>query len=142
IDEFWRSLRDQPEFNEPGVVEELQFTLQMAALTDHHLPLVRKFQAMKRNNGRETLRDLAAWDEEQWFQMLSGGREKGPALVPPATPGKDDVEKARNYAAVLAGRIEAAFPTAVIADRISRDSSSQYADLSTFFANNQKFEFN
>jgi len=137
IEDFWKALREHPQFNGEGVVDKLQLTLQFAALTRSHLPLI---QELQQKSSVKSLRDLAKLDDADWLALINkqaNGRAVG---FPPDVPGKDDAAKAANYARTLTHAIEKAFPTAVIADRISRDSLPGKDDLVAFFANNPEFD--
>ena len=48
IEEFWKGLEDNPRFKDK--VENLQFTLQLGALTKNHLPLVKEIHEMQHQN--------------------------------------------------------------------------------------------
>jgi hypothetical protein len=134
---FWKALREHPQFNGEGVVDKLQLTLQFASLTRSHLPLI---QELQQKGTVKSLRDLAKLDDADWLALINK-QWNGKAIgFPPDVPGKDDGAKAANYARTLTHAIEKAFPTAVIADRISRDNLPGKDDLLAFFANNPEFD--
>jgi len=136
IDQFWQKLATQPAF-QPALIDQIQFTLQLGALTRHHLPLVQAIQKLRAGRKVNTLRDLAKFDETDWTTVLN---QPGVG-VPTTVPGADAASKTRNYAAVLTRTIETAFPTAVIANRIGRDQVLTNPDVTTFFNNNPNFGF-
>src|SRR5262249_25947212 len=47
IEEFWQKLATNAAFQAPGLIDKIQFTLQMAALTRHHLPLIQVLQSRR-----------------------------------------------------------------------------------------------
>ncbi len=139
IEDFWKAVRTNPDFKASGVVEKLQYSLQLGALTANHLPLVKELQ---QDGTIKSLRDLAKLDADAWLERINkkvGGKAIG---FPPDVPGKDDEEKARNYAKAMARIIEEAFPTEVIAHRIEKDglpgkdNQALTKDLINFFSNN------
>lgn len=131
IEEFWQGL-EQTEL-QPSV-HELQYTLQLGVLTGNHLPLV---QHVKQLDSVSTLRDLAGLELDEWKGMIETYG------FPPDVPGKDDEEKANNYAQTIFRMIEDAFPTAVIAHKVENDNDipGNKEDLVRFFNINPNFEF-
>jgi hypothetical protein len=51
-------------------------------------------------------------------------------------PGKDNAEKARNYARAMAHMVEDAFPAAFLTNRLETDDLPGKRDLCTFFKAN------
>ena len=141
VEDFWSSLRQNPEFNADGLIEDLQFTLQLGTLTQNHLPLVEELQQMRRQGDLNSMRDLVKLDTNAWTQLINKRIAGGAVGVPKDTPGKDDAERTANYAAALVKLIEEAFPTAMIADRVAKDDFPGKNDLVRFFANQPDFEF-
>ena len=139
IEDFWQKLKQDPNFQQPGLIEDLQFTLQLGTLTQNHLPLVQEMKRRKGDGEIQQLRDLASLDTDAWLQLIKGPTKSGG--FPPDIPGKDDNEKAHNYATILMRIVEETFPTAVIAHRITRDEVPHKTGLSKFFANDPNFEF-
>lgn len=144
IEDFWKTLRETPEFSASGVVEKLQYALQLGALTGNHLPLVEELQ---QDETIKSLRDLAELDGDAWLERIKKEVDGKPIGFPPDIPGRDE-EKAGNYAKAMTRIIEDAFPTAVIAHRMEADNSTDApfkaevkGDLLKFFSNNPDFEF-
>lgn len=143
-EEFWKKLREDEDFKEGSLVDDLQLTLQLGTLTQNHLPMVRALQKQGPDGKLKSLRDLADLDEEGWTELIKkvGGKPIG---FPPGTPGKDDAEKISNYAKSIERTIEDAFPTAVFAARYKRKgipgTEDVKADIDTFFVNNPDFDF-
>src|SRR5262249_14355459 len=46
VEEFWKALANRSAFHD-GIVEKLQFTLQMGALTRQHIPLVQQLHRLR-----------------------------------------------------------------------------------------------
>jgi hypothetical protein len=59
---------------------------------------------------------------------------------PADVPGADDAHKAANYALTLERTIETAFPTAVVAARLTKNNAPADKDLIAFFNNNSGFD--
>ncbi|HYV06357.1 MAG TPA: neuraminidase-like domain-containing protein, partial [Blastocatellia bacterium] len=140
INTFWTDLRSNPTFRND--VDNLQFTLQVATLTQNHVPLIQELQRMRTAGEVDSLRDLVRFTASDWLLRINkrvGSQNIG---VPPGIPGSDDAEKARNYAATMVRIVQDSFPTAVIADRLAGDSwPRNKAGLTTFFQNNAGFDF-
>jgi len=98
IQEFWKALRSDPAFSTSGIVDKVQYTLQFGALTGNHLPLVKDLQ---QDGSIKSLRDLAKLDADAWLQRINKKVDGQPIGFPPEVPGKDDAEKARNYATAM-----------------------------------------
>jgi hypothetical protein len=130
IEKFWEDLRAKPEFADR--VDDLQFTLQLGALTRNHLPLV---QELQRDPEISTLRDLVRYDEAGWEGVLS---RPGVGL-PPDGPGTSD-EKPHNYARAMAHLVEDAFPTAFVAHRLEDEQTEGEEHLRAFFKGNEHFD--
>jgi peptidoglycan hydrolase-like protein with peptidoglycan-binding domain len=113
-DAFWREIESDPDFADRA--PELKFTVQLAALTQNHVPLVNAVKAMP--DIREAA-DLVRLTEERWTSLV---RDQGVG-VPPDTPGAGAEDKALNYARRLARQVEAKFPTLFFAARL--DEASQ-----------------
>jgi len=130
IEEFWQGMRESPDFQND--VDSLQFTLQVGALTNNHLPLVQEIQGMQRNGKLTSLQDLARFDVAEWWQRIDT------IGFPPDIPGDDDEEKANNYATIMAQKIEDVFPTAFTFHRIEQEENIEgKSDLLTFFAQSE-----
>lgn len=140
IEHFWQSLRQDEEFKND--IDTLQFTLQASTLTQNHLPLVKELQNLRREGKLQTPRDWAGLDEEAWARLILKQQTDGqPVGFPPDVPGKDNNEKTKNYAAMMARAIENAFPTPVIAHHLEKQNREEDADVVKFFRSNQDFEF-
>lgn len=140
IEHFWQALRQTDEFKDD--IDTLQFTLQVGTLTQNHLPLVQELHQLRREGKLQTPRDWAKLDANAWIDLIEKQQSDGqPIGFPPDVPGKDDAEKTKNYATMMAQLIEDAFPTPVIAHHIEQANRPEQADLVNFFRNNQNFEF-
>ncbi|MBS3777238.1 MAG: hypothetical protein KGY70_18730, partial [Bacteroidales bacterium] len=131
VEEFWSSL-EQTDL-EPHV-QELQYTLQLGVLTGNHLPLV---QHLKQLESISCLRDLAGLDVDNWKEMVQAHG------LPPDVPGKDDEEKADNYARTIFRMVQDAFPTTVVGHKLRREEEFVLPfqeTISDFFIDTPEFE--
>ena len=118
--EFWRSLAGDPRFASPGVVDDLRLTLQIAVLTQHHLPLMLQLRELRRTSQVRTLRDLAALDEDDWRRLLERTAVNGEIRLPPHIPGERPEDRVRNFLAGITEPLRAAFPTDEVRRAIAR----------------------
>lgn len=126
-EEFWERVADAPEFKDGKQLEEARFTLQLAALTAYHLPLVRAVQEIRQEKPLSSIRDLAQWDEDDWLKLVKI------AGVPEDVPGESQESKAKAYAAALQREVELAFPTDAIKAQISRNEPQLWEEIKPIF---------
>lgn len=131
---FWKRVRVETALFglTTAEIDRAQLTLQLGAVTQSHVPLVRALQA----RGVAALGDLAALDLDDWLVLIrssAGGHEVG---LPPdlAAAGLGQEE----YAQMLYSIVEDAFPTAMLAHRIGAFPGAE--PLAQFFAHNPGFE--
>jgi hypothetical protein len=106
---FWKQVKADPALADRA--DELEFTVQVAALTDNHLPLVTAVQAMP---GITTAADLVRLTDAQWTALV----QTNGVGVPAGTPGASADEQTSNYVQQIVGQVEAAFPTLFLAERL------------------------
>lgn len=139
--EFWKELSEHPDFKDEKNIGEIQFTLQVGALTKNHLPLVRMLQEMHASGEIGGFRDLAAFTVDDWASLLEKQMDNAVIGFPSNTPGENDKEKRRIYAATLAAMVREAMPTPVIASRVMNEGRPETEDLAAFFGDNPDFKF-
>lgn len=132
--EFWAALSLLPGFTETATIERLQRVLQWGALARYHKPLALELDARFTAGTEASVSDLAKLDVEGWKSILTD------VGVPADMPGADAEEKKANYAQLLAASIEMAFPTHVIANRLSQEPGAS-PDIELFFSANPDFRF-
>jgi hypothetical protein len=140
-EEFWSTVAADPAFKSPALVEELQFTLQVGALTLNHPPLVAALQQLRRGKGIASFRDLARFTATDWKAMIVGEAGKPGTGVPPDVVGASDDERAMNYAQTLARIVEDSVPSAVIAARLPGSDAPDRDHLVAFLSKNPTFDF-
>jgi hypothetical protein len=127
---LWRKVEVHPDGGKQAVAD-LGFALQAAALARGNLPLVEHLYAEKRSGRVRSLRDLAGLEPVEWRRRLD---EVG-AATPTDVPGVEDDDKRRNaFAQWISEALEAGFPTAALARRLSRDSELVNSPAAKFLA--------
>jgi hypothetical protein len=129
---LWKELSETPELKDR--VPDLQVTLQLAALTANHVPLVATLRRMREQGQFSTFRDLARFGPAEWKQIISSQDIPEDQRVPPEIPGANAEDKAWVYAATLARVLEDVMPTEVLANRIRKDERRP-ADMRALFTN-------
>ncbi|MDR4505818.1 MAG: neuraminidase-like domain-containing protein [Candidatus Scalindua sp.] len=140
-EDFWKNLSKHPDFTEKGLVEEIQFTLQLNTLSQSHLPLIQWLRQRNNKTKFKTVRDLVTLEKADWLKMLDdkvGGTAVG---YPPHITGTDEAEKKNNYATAIFRLVENAFPMARLTHKVSQDTLPEKDDLLTFLHTNIDFEF-
>ncbi len=130
LPEFWRRLRSDPALGD-AAVDQLQLTLQLAAITLGHAPLI---AGIKRTHKVEDARALAALDAADWQALVAD------IDAPDAFASGDSDPKAR-YAAAVEALVAKAFPTARLFHHWNRDPRLGSEAFRRFVANNPEFEF-
>ncbi|MCC5906677.1 MAG: hypothetical protein JJU13_10740 [Balneolaceae bacterium] len=133
IEEFWQTLREDPAFGDE-TVGQIQFTLQLGALTQNHVPLVTK---LKQKGEVKSLRDMTLFDQNDLEELI---RQENVG-VPPAVPGEDDTEKIANYSLIMVRMLEDAFPTPFFTHRLIAEEIPFGDEVLHFFQQNPDFEF-
>lgn len=126
-EEFWNRVAESPEFEDEDQLEEARFTLQLAALTAYHLPLVRAVQDIRQKKNLSSMRDFARWDEDDWLKLV---KITG---VPDAVPGESRESKEKAYASALQREVELAFPTDAIKAQIIRKEPKLWKKIKPIF---------
>ncbi|MEO0471642.1 MAG: Tc toxin subunit A, partial [Bacteroidota bacterium] len=113
-------------------VESLQRSLQFAAISQNHLPMVEALQ----NRQILDVRELAAFQTNDWLRLI----RENEVGVPTTVNGDDDTVREELYARRLTQVVEDAFPTAVLANRWLNhfDDNDRFT---SFFLNHPTFEF-
>jgi hypothetical protein len=136
-DVFWRSLRANPDFQQAGLVDKLQSTLQLGLLTQNHVPMIQQLQQIN----LKTPSDLLSLDVPAWISLINKPVNGQPVGVPPGVPGGSPGERTLNYAVAMAATLQASFPTAGMA-RIAAKTPSlpMRVGVSQFFTNATDFD--
>ncbi len=137
---FWANV--QTAFG-PDSAKKLQLDGQLGLLTLNNAPLIGKLHAAEQQSPLTSTLDLAGrgyYQAAKWQPLVTGA-------VPPQVAGATPAEQAANYAELLAAQVRLAFPTAVLADMVTRGAvpvqgtGDVAKGVSTFLTANQgKFE--
>src|SRR5262249_16011227 len=104
--DFWKSVSAVQEFSASGQVGSLKMTIELSVLGQNHLPMVRQLQRLRQQGQLNSLRDLAKLDASDWLRLINAQNGIAAVGVPHGMPGKDDAERAQNYAAIMAQMVE------------------------------------
>jgi hypothetical protein len=129
---LWQSLSDDPQLG--PLVPDAQLTLQLAAVTGRHLPLIKTLRRQRAAGRFTSVASLAKFTERDWLDIINTPGVAEAERVPPSIPGKDAAEKAKVYAATITRLITDAMPTQVIAHKAQTDPA-QAADVKAFWKN-------
>lgn len=125
--DFWKELRDNKEFGKEA--DQLAFTLQLSKISANNQQLIRAIQMDPNLN---QLDDLVALEAEDWQQLIL----KNNAAVPSHVFGKDDAQKAENYAKSITGLLESSFPNEFVAKTVLKNESVS-SDVIHFLQNKE-----
>ena len=129
---FWNELQQKQGFENKEEVNELTLTFEIADITRNHLPLIDALQQQRQNEKVKSLRDLVRLTHKDWIDLIQKPSEGSIVGFPLGTTGKDDTEKAFNYAKTLTRTLEDTFPNVAIAFRTQQDHQTEKKDLVTF----------
>jgi hypothetical protein len=136
IRDFWNKLRQEPDFKAPGVVEEIQFTLQVGLLTGNHVPLVKALQGLRQRGEVKSPKDLAQLDVHAWTHLITTSANGQLASVPPTVSGTTAEEKTANYAKAITNTLRTAFPTTAFARSLATPPAVDLGLVKTVLARN------
>ncbi|HEX7568838.1 MAG TPA: peptidoglycan-binding domain-containing protein [Anaerolineaceae bacterium] len=119
IQDFWHQLRLEPNFKAPGVVEDLQLTLQLGLLTLNNVTLVQALQNLRQQGTLQSLQDLVKLDANGWTQLINTPVNGQPIAIPLSLPGATPQEKTTNYVNTMMANLREAFATTAVAQSIS-----------------------
>lgn len=140
-EELWQRLRAEPAFQDPGIVDRLQFALQLGLLTGNHMPLIR--QVLERDQLHST-RDLLTLDDASWYYLLAPPADGQLPTGPPGAAAAP-TDQAKAFVQGITGTLRAAFPTETIAGMVpgmaalAPDEQTRLG-VARFFANSPNFD--
>ncbi|MGH8527895.1 MAG: hypothetical protein ACREXY_27860, partial [Gammaproteobacteria bacterium] len=138
LEEFWQKLPEHPDFQEPELVANIQFTFQLGALAQNHVPLI---QVLRERYQPSSTRQLVELDTAAWTELIDmqvNGRTVG---VPDEVPGITPEEKKSTYVKGMISILQAAFPTDTIAYLVPKlpethfGTAGTHQAVSRFFTN-------
>jgi len=134
---FWSRLRQQSEFKGKGIVEDLQFTLQLGALTRNNPSLVKALQGLRQKGVLKSPRDLLLkLDAGTWKELIS----RVETQIPPHIRGETPEERIDNYASDIVASVRAAFPTTFMGMELAKMPEVDVALVKRALAQNPRFD--
>src|SRR5947209_14487013 len=134
IQDFWSNLHEQPEFKAPGIVEEIQFTLQLGLLTQNNVSLVAAMQGAHQQGTITSIRDLTRLSENDWTQLINNPLYN--INVPASIPGATHDEQVANYVQSMMDLLRREFPTAFVAKTMAQQPEIHAHLVKTVLAQN------
>jgi len=116
---------------EQTALDTVRFTLESSVLVFDHLPTLEAIQTLRQNRKWSSTRDLAHLKRSECKALVEKTITRG---LP------DGFENADAYAEAIVDRIEQAFPTAVVANRLAEDTKLSNNDINFFFQANPDFD--
>lgn len=109
-EDFWADVRADPALG--AKADDLQLTLQFAAISGGHPPVI---SALRKRRGLKGFRQLAALGVDEWKEVIRGTGAPEAELVPAEVPGRDLDERVDLYAATIDRIVSDALPTETLA---------------------------
>lgn len=112
--EFWGKLKNEPGFEDPNKIAKVQYSFQLGLLAQNNISLVDAVRNAhpEVNNTADLAFQLDS--PAKWSALL----EDANVSIPADVPGLPEERKA-NYAASLAGAVQIAHPTTVVASMVT-----------------------
>jgi hypothetical protein len=117
---FRDRLAQRPGFDTPGVVQDIQTTLQLGRVTHNSPGLVAAIRAALPG---ASLRDLVNLAADDWKRLIEQGVAAGTITIPDAIPGASQPVRINNYVDCIMKRLRTACPTADIAQAVANAST-------------------
>jgi peptidoglycan hydrolase-like protein with peptidoglycan-binding domain len=114
-EQFWDTLQQQADFQEPGQVEKIQFALQLNTLTQSNVALAERLQTQF-----QSTRSLAQMNPDNLTTLIK--EQAAPADFPGDTPE----EKLNLYSQSIVGLLQGAFPTETIANVVANVAETHF----------------
>jgi hypothetical protein len=127
---LWEALATEGRI-EQTALDTVRFTLESSVLVFDHLPTLEAIQTLRQNRKWSSTRDLAHLKRSECKALVEKTITRG---LP------DGFENADAYAEAIVDRIEQAFPTAVVANRLAEDTKLSNNDINFFFQANPDFD--
>src|SRR5882724_8907810 len=113
---FWNELAQRPGFDAPGVVQDIQITLQLGLLTHNNPGLI---AAIRTALAVASLRDLTKLAADDWKRLIEQGVAAGTITIPDAIPGESPPARIDNYVGNIIKRLTEDYPTAYVAQAVA-----------------------
>lgn len=123
-EELWARVRERGDLG--PYAQRLQTAMQLAAVTQNHVPLVRALMSAR----VESARELAKLDEREWEELVRRSEERG---LPGGVPRWQ-------YADMIVRAVEEAFPTEVAAQRLLRGELAGWETAARFLVDHPELD--
>jgi len=123
-EELWARVRERGDLG--PYAQRLQTAMQLAAVTQNHVPLVRALMSAR----VESARELAKFDEREWEDLVRRAEERG---LPGGVPRWQ-------YADMIVRAVEEAFPTEVAAQRLQRGELAGWETAARFLGDHPELD--
>ena len=119
IEDFWKALRENPDFKRDDLVDNLQFTLRLGVLTHNNIPLAKALKGLDTGGAPPSLRNFAKLDVDAWKKLIHSAPGAADA-IPETVSGETKEEKVTNYANGIIENLRAAVPTTFVSLGIAK----------------------
>ncbi|WP_157979563.1 Tc toxin subunit A-related protein [Kribbella monticola] len=138
---FWQDLvRD--DVLPADAVPKVKRTFELGALTRNHVPLVQAVSNRLDDGSLTGFRNLARFSQPEWIELFKSRLPDGEVVGVPANLDGDEETRMAQYAAILDGQFQRAYPTASFAAKLGRAGEvlPQAARVSAFLERNESFQ--
>ncbi|MDP2621002.1 MAG: neuraminidase-like domain-containing protein [Hyphomicrobiales bacterium] len=140
---FWQKLEDDKIFP-PEVAQQVRLSFELGALTRNHIPLVGELVNRFKSGALKAKRELAKFDRADWVAVFERpGPDGKPVGVPTNIDGDTEQARMQQFAVILGGQFERAYPTTSFSAKLARAESSPVKarqDVVRFLDNNPDFQ--
>lgn len=139
--EFWTALRAHEDFGD-SVVDKIQFTLQVGAISASYPPLVKLLHVKRNANVFSRAAELAQYDADDWIDFLDEQVDGVDVDTPSGVAGTDQTARRANYAGAIARMVADLYPSAHLSYRVPQSAvTTTVADLAAFIVQNPDFSY-
>ena len=140
--QFWTTLSQQPGFQAPGLVNNLQVNEQLHQLTLGNIALV---VALRQSYNFSSPRELVRLTQTQWIELINKKINGKPVGLPPGVPGTTPQDQVNGYVATIMGTLQKQYPTDAAVQIIAETSNLHMGPRTRqgvlqFFTNSPTFD--
>lgn len=140
-EEFWTALRAHQDFGD-AIVDKIQFTLQVGAISAFYTPLVKLLHAKRDSNIFSRAGELAQYDADDWIAFLAEQVDGNDVDTPGGVAGTSQTARRTNYAGAIARMVADLYPSAHLSYRVPQAAvATTVADLAAFVVQNPDFSY-
>jgi hypothetical protein len=135
--DFWDALAQRPGFDAPGVVQDIQTTLQLGRLTHDNPGLI---MAIRAALPVASLRDLTQLAADDWKRLVEQGVAAGTVAIPEAIPGASPLARIDTYVESIIKQLQEDYPTAYVAQAVATAPTIDLDLVRVVFEHNPDFD--